>query len=278
MTANAKSSQRRLAVCIAGVTGAVGRLLTRAILDQPDLLLTSAVARGASSGTVGAALDCECNVEVRSSIADALSHDKFEVLVDYTSASCAFDNVRTALESGVHVVVGSSGITRERFEDLDRVARARGVGAIHGNFAISATLAQVFAARAARHLRNWEIIEYAHDDKIDAISGTARELASRLAESGPPECRIAPNDLVGDSRSRGARVEGTQVHALRLPGMTFGLEIIFGRAHERLTIKHEATARAEPYIDGTLVAIRNVGRLIGVHRGLECVLDLNLEH
>lgn len=275
MTANAKSSQRRLAVCIAGVTGAVGRLLTRAILDQPDLLLASAVARGASSRTVGAALDCECNLQIRSSIADALSRDELDVLVDYTSASSAFDHVRMALESGVHVVVGSSGITREQLEDLDRIARAHRVGAIHGNFAISATLAQVFAARAARHLRSWEIIEYAHEDKVDAISGTARELASRLAESGPPEYRIAAEDLVGDSRSRGASVEGTQVHALRLPGMTFGFEIIFGRAHERLTIKHEATARAEPYVDGTLVAIRKVVNLVGVHRGLESVLDLN---
>lgn len=275
MTANAKSSQRRLTVCIAGVTGAVGRLLTRAILDQPDLLLTSAVARSASSRTVGAALDCECNLEIRSSIADALSRDEFDVLVDYTSASSAFDNVRMALESGAHVVVGSSGITREQFEDLDRVARSHRVGAIHGNFAISATLAQVFAARAAPHLRSWEIIEYAHDDKIDAISGTARELASRLAEAGPPEYRIPADDLVGDSRSRGASVEGTQVHALRLPGMTYGFEIIFGRAHERLIIKHEATARAEPYVDGTLVAIRKVASLVGVHRGLESVLDLN---
>lgn len=276
MAASGATLQGRLAVCVAGVTGAVGRLLTKAVLDQRDLLLTSAVARGAARGTVGATLNCECDVEVRSSIADALSHDKFDVLVDYTSASCAFDNVRIALERGVHVVVGSSGITAEQFENLDRIAHARGVGAIHGNFAISATLAQVFAAAAARHLRSWEIIEYAHDDKIDAISGTARELASRLAESGAQDRRIPAEELVGDGRSRGATVDGTQVHALRLPGMTFGFEIIFGRAHERLTIKHEALARAEPYVDGTLVAIRNVPRLVGVHRGLESVLDLNL--
>ena len=277
MTASAKSCQGRLAVCVAGVTGAVGQLLTKAILAQRDFLLTSAVARSAAHRTVGAVLNCECAVEIRSGIADALAHDEFDVLVDYTSASCAFENARMALERGVHVVVGSSGITVEQFESLDQVARAHEVGAIHGNFAVSATLAQVFAAKAARHLRNWEIIEYAHDDKIDAISGTARELASRLAESGPQEHRIAPDEFVGDVRSRGAPVTGTQVHALRLPGMTFGFEIIFGRAHERLTIKHEALTRAEPYVDGTLLAIRNVASLVGVHRGLESVLDLNLQ-
>ena len=274
MTSGSKSPQRALTVCVVGVTGAVGRLLTRAILDQGDLLLTSAVARSAGGRKVGEVLNGDCNVTIRASVADALAHDTFDVLVDYTSASSAFDNVRMALAGGIHVVVGSSGITAEQFESLDRVARGRQVGAIYGNFAISATLAQVFATAAARYLKSWEIIEYAYEGKIDAVSGTARELASRLADSGPPEQRIGPDEFVGDCRARGATVNGTQVHAVRLPGMVAGFEVIFGRSHERLTIKHEAISRAEPYVDGTLVAIRHVTNLVGVHRGLEAVLNL----
>jgi 4-hydroxy-tetrahydrodipicolinate reductase len=214
-------------------------------------------------------------VEIRPSIADALARDKFDVLVDYTSAASAFDNVRTALAGGVHVVVGSSGVTAEEFESLDALARAHQVGAVHGNFALTATLAQIFAEDAARHLKSWEIIEYAYEGKVDAPSGTARELANRLSKLGPPEHSIAPDAFVGDTRSRGANIEGTQVHAVRLPGMTAGFEIIFGRGHERLTIRHEALTRAEPYIDGTLLAIRGVSRLVGVHRGLESVLALS---
>jgi len=274
MAQSSKPPQKPVTVCIAGVTGEVGRLLTKAILGEEDLLLTSAIARGAAGRTVGDVLDCACDVEIRPSLAAAFAHDRFEVLVDYTSASAAFENVQAALMAGVHVVVGSSGITAEQFEGLDALARSRTLGAVHGNFSITATLAQIFAAGAARYLKSWEVIEYAHDDKIDAVSGTARELANRLADSGPPEHRLAIDAFVGDSRSRGANVEGTQVHAVRLPGMTFGFEIIFGRSHERLTIKHEALSRAEPYIDGTILAIRNVPRLVGVHRGLESVLDL----
>jgi 4-hydroxy-tetrahydrodipicolinate reductase len=278
MASSSKSPQRSLTVCVAGVTGAVGRLLTRAILNQGDFLLTSAVARSAGGQTVGEVLNVDCNVRIRPSLAEALSHDTFDVLVDYTSASSAFDNVRMALAGGIHVVVGSSGVTAEQFESLDRLARARQVGAIHGNFAITATLAQVFAAAAARYLKSWEIIEYAYEGKIDAVSGTARELASRLAETSPPEQHIAPDEFVGDCRSRGATVAGTQVHALRLPGMVAGFEIIFGRSHERLTIKHEAISRAEPYVNGTLVAIRHVTHLVGMHRGLESVLDLSFSN
>jgi 4-hydroxy-tetrahydrodipicolinate reductase len=277
MTQGSTPADGAVNVCIAGVTGEVGRLLTRALVDQQDLVLTSAVARGAAGRTVGEVLDLDCDVQIRPNLVEALSRDKFDVLVDYTSASSAFDNVCLALASGVHVVVGSSGVTAEQFEGLDILARDRRVGALYGNFAITAALAQVFAAAAARYLKSWEVIEYAHDDKIDAVSGTARELANRLAEVGPPEHRFGPDVLIGDARSRGASVENTQVHALRLPGMAFGIEIIFGRPHERLTIRHEALSRAEPYIDGTLLAIRHVPRLIGVHRGLEQVLDLKLQ-
>jgi len=276
MTQGSKSPQRPVTVCVAGVTGEVGRLLTRTMLEQEGLALTSAVARSAAGRTVGEVLNCDSKVEIRPSLAEAMSRDAFDVLVDYTSATSVFDNVRAALAAGVHVVVGSSGVTAEQFETLDALARERQVGALYGNFSITATLAQVFAAAAARYLKSWEVIEYGHDDKIDAVSGTARELANRLADNGPPEHRLALDEFVGDSRSRGANVEGTQVHALRLPGMTFGFEIIFGRSHERLTIKHDALARAEPYIDGTILAIRNVPQLVGVHRGLESVLDLKL--
>lgn len=264
----------KLRVCVAGVTGHVGRLLAATIMKQSDLALTSAVARSAAGRTVGEVLACDSDVKIRGSVAEALAQDQFDVLVDYTSARSAFENVRTAVAGGVHVIVGSSGITADQFEQIDGEAKARGVGVLHGNFAITAVLAQVFAACAARYIKSWEIIEYAYDGKIDAISGTARELAARLADNGPPHQTIAPDAFVGDTRSRGASVQGTQVHAVRLPGLTFGFEVLFGQSHERLTIRHEATSHSEPYIDGTLLAIRKISGLVGMHRGLESVLDL----
>lgn len=264
-------------VCMAGVTGDVGRLLATEILGQHDLTLTSAVSRSAAGQKVGQVLGRDSDVEIRASVADALARDSFDVLVDYTSAKVAFGNVRSAIAQGKHVIVGSSGITAEQYAQLDEEAKRQKVGVIHGNFAITAVLAQVFATAAARYIKSWEIIEYAHDDKIDAISGTARELASRLASQGPSQHAIAPEGFVGDTRSRGATVQGTQVHAVRLPGHVFGFEVIFGRSHERLVIRHEAGSHAEPYISGTLLAVRSVPRLIGLHQGLESILDLKLD-
>jgi len=45
-------------------------------------------------------------------------------------------------------------------------------------------------------------------------------------------------------------------------------------AGQKLTIRHESGNSARPYADGALLAIRKVSTLVGVHRGLDCVLDL----
>ena len=39
------------------------------------------------------------------------------------------------------------------------------------------------------------------------------------------------------------------------------------------TVTPSLTASAEPYVNGALMAIRKVGTLVGVHRGLDKVMD-----
>ena len=74
--------------------------------------------------------------------------------------------------------------------------------------------------------------------------------------------------------ARGATVSGTQVHSLRLPGYLIGAEVVFGMPDQRLTIRHDSGNGARPYADGALLAIRKVSTLLGVHRGLDSVLEL----
>jgi len=52
-----------------------------------------------------------------------------------------------------------------------------------------------------------------------------------------------------------------------------GLEVVFGRPGERLHLRHESGTSAQPYVAGALLAIRKVGGLVGLHRGLEGVID-----
>src|SRR5262249_33240945 len=143
-----------------------------------------------------------------------------------------------------------------------------------GNFAITVVLLQKFAEMAAKLIPQWEIIDYAHDDKVDAPSGTARELAARLAAVRPPETTVPIDQTVGERTARGATLGGSQVHSVRLPGFVIGVEAIFGLPDQRLSLRHDSGSSARPYVDGAVLAIRRVATLIGLHRGLDSVLEI----
>lgn len=117
-----------------------------------------------------------------------------------------------------------------------------------------------------------EVIDYASEAKPDVPSGTALELAERLAEIREPEAGYPIRDLHGPKEARGATVAGSQVHSARLPSFVVSTEIVFARAGERLTIRHDAGQTAEPYIEGTLLAVREVPGLVGLTRGLDTLL------
>jgi len=259
-------------VCIAGATGWTGRALVSAVGDAPDLVLVSAVSRSAAGRDLGEALGGDrLGVPVHGDVREAL--DGVDVLVDYTSATVVMANTMAAVQAGVAVVVGSSGLTASNFEEIDAAARERSVGVVaSGNFSLTAAMCQAGALLAARHLPQWEVIDYASASKPDVPSGTSRELAERLGEVRQPELGYPIEDLHGPKEARGATVGGAQVHSVRLPSFVVSTEVVFGLPDERLTIRHDAGGTPEPYVLGTLLAVRRVRELVGVTRGLDTLL------
>src|SRR5262249_48386113 len=153
--------------------------------------------------------------------------------------------------------------------------KARGVGVLAaGNFALTTVLLKRFAEIAAKQIPHWEIIDYGKAGKPDAPSGTARELGSRLSRAGAPALDGPIDKPQGGKEARGAPRVGPQVHSVRLPGFVSSIEILFGLPHERLSIRHDSGSGAEPYVAGTLLAIRRVTTFTGLRRGLDSVLEL----
>jgi 4-hydroxy-tetrahydrodipicolinate reductase len=259
-------------VCIAGATGWTGRALVPAVLGTPDLDLVSAVSRSAAGRDLGEALGGDTlEVPVHATVAEAL--DGVDVLVDYTSATAVRGNTMTAIDAGVGVVIGSSGLTATDFADIDSAARECSVGVVaSGNFSMTAAMCQAAALLAARHLPHWEIIDYASETKPDVPSGTAQELAERLAEIREPEVGYPIRALHGPKEARGARLGGSRVHSVRLPSFVVSTEIVFARTDERLTIRHDAGTTPALYVEGTLLAVRKVPELVGLTRGLDTLL------
>jgi 4-hydroxy-tetrahydrodipicolinate reductase len=196
-----------------------------------------------------------------------------DVLVDYTSATVVKENVLTAVGAEVHVVVGSSGLTADDYAELDGLARDRGVGVVAaGNFSIMAAILKRAAALAAHHLHHWEILDYASAEKPDVPSGTSRELAETLAEVRTPQSAVPLSHMVGPVEARGAEVADTRIHSVRLPSFVVTTEIVFGGAGERLVMRHDPGESPQPYVAGTLLAIRKAADVPGVRRGLDSLL------
>jgi len=261
-------------VCVAGVTGWTGSAVARAVLDDPELELVGAVARRVAGEDLGAALGISAvGLEIAPTVDRALLQVGCDVLVDYTSHAAVRSHVDLAVAHGVACVVGSSGLTEADYVEIDVRARERGVGVIAaGNFSVMAAILQHCALLAARHLPAFEVIDYASADKPDVPSGTSRELAERLGGVRAPSHSIDPREVVGPVEARGATVAGVQIHSLRLPGYSVSTEVIFGQPDERLHFRHEAGSGAGPYVAGTLLAIREVTRRVGVTRGLDTLL------
>ena len=266
-----QNSESRIRVCLSGATGAVGRSLANGIREARDMVLVSAVARSAAGRDLGEALGRDpIGVTVSGSLTEAL-RTPADVLIDYTHPSVIRDHTLSALEAGLAVVVGTSGLKPDDYPEIEKAALAAGVGVATGNFAVTAALMQHLAKIAAAHLPNWEIVEYNKAAKPDVPSATGIELAEMLSAVQKPRRPVADTERIGPYMdSRGADVEGTRVHSVRLPGFASACEVIFGLPGERLSLRFdEQGGSGEPFVFGSLLAARLMVKRRGLYRGLD---------
>ena len=260
-------------VCVAGATGWAGSAVTGRILASSEFCLVGAIARRQAGVDIGEALGRRrVGVNIVASLEEALATPT-DVLIDYTSPDSVKARILAALDRGVRVIVGTSGLTAGDYEDIEQRARERKLGVIAaGNFSITAALAKHFALIAAHYLPSWEIMDYASAEKIDAPSGTTLELAEALTTVAQNRVAVPLEQMHGPKEARGVTIGGTQVHSIRLPGYTIAFETLFGLPDERLSIRHDAGSSAEPYVSGTLLAARKVMEVRGLVRGLDQLL------
>lgn len=263
-------------IVVAGATGWVGRALVGAIAAAPDLELAAAVARSRAGEDAGLAAGLPpLGVALAATLEEALALPS-DVVIDYTKPHVVKGHALTALASGRNVVIGTSGLGADDYEEIAAAARAAERGVIAaGNFSITATLLKKFALEAARLVADVEIIDYASAAKPDVPSGTGRELAEALSAVRRPATSKPVEDLTGLPATRGATVSRPtpiQVHSVRMPSFVLSCEAIFGAPDERLVIRHDAGSSAAPYVAGTLLAARRVVGRVGLTRGMESLI------
>lgn len=244
-------------VGVLGARGRMGQQVCQAVDAAPDLDLVAMVDAG----------------DWLFSVADAGA----QVLVDFTHPDVVMDNVRFAVDQGIHAVIGTTGFTAQRLDTIRTwLADAPELGVfVVPNFGIGAVLSMKFAQLAAPFYESAEVIELHHPGKADAPSGTAARTAELIARARA----VAGIDAVPDATTqsldgaRGADVDGIRVHSLRIAGMLAHQEIIFGTDGETLTIRHDSLSRSS-FMPGVLLAVRSVGTRPGLTVGLEQLLGL----
>lgn len=245
-----------IAVAVTGAKGRMGSTVVEAVTAAPDMELVAALDAG-----------------------DAISAETLRgarVAVDFSVPSVTESNVHALLDAGVDVVVGTTGWTEESYVRVRSHAEESGRSVlIAPNFAIGAVLAMRFAALAAPYFESAEVIEMHHPNKVDAPSGTAaataRGIAAARSEAGlGPMPDATESDPEG---TRGGRIDGVPVHAVRLRGLTASEEILLGNPGEQLVIRTDSFDRIS-FMPGVLLAIRGIAERPGLTIGLDALMDL----
>jgi len=214
----------------------MGRAVVAAVQAEADMRVVASV-DPVLAGEDGAFAD----------LPSALADRRADVLVDFTRPEAVFANARAALQAGVHVVIGTTGLADDQVAELRALAGAGEANAVIApNFAVGAVLMMRFAAEASRHMARAEVIELHHDGKLDAPSGTAIRTAGMMEGDVP-------------------------IHSVRLPGLVAHQEVILGGLGETLTIRHDSLSR-ESFMPGVVMAVRAVGGRPGLTLGLEPIL------
>lgn len=208
-----------IAVAVSGAAGRMGETACTAV-------------EGAEGMELVARADPALGVE----LADALG--EADVCVDFSLPEAALGNVRTALEAGVHVVVGTTGFDLDAARDAAERAEANCF--VAPNFAIGAVLLMEASQRIAKHMPECEIVELHHDRKLDAPSGTAKRTAELI-------------------RAAGGNVH-EPIHSVRLPGLVAHQEVVFGGEGQTLSLRHDSIDRVS-FMPGVLLAVRRVAEL-----------------
>lgn len=261
-----------------GVTGALGKMGTEVIKTiinnnetKGELTLVMAVDKFKTGENVYGGVVIESDLE------KALEANKPDVVVDFTQPSVVFENAKKYLNAKVKPVIGTTGLTSSQIEELKELSKTNNTGCfIAPNFTIGAVLMMMFSKMAAKYFDNAEIIEFHHNQKKDAPSGTAIKTAQMMAEANSdfttgncPETELIQGSRGGNftENSKG----NIHIHSVRMPGFMASQEVIFGSTGQTLKIRHDSTNR-ECYMSGVELAIKHVYNNNEFIYGLENIL------
>lgn len=242
---------------VAGASGRMGRTLIEAILASPDGRLTGALDVPGSpfiGKDAGELLGAPCGVAIGDDLNTVLAN--VDCLIDFTRPEGTMRHLEICRRRGVHMVIGTTGMSTEQKLAIQDVARDIPI-VFAPNMAVGVNLVFKLLDTAARILNEGydiEIVEAHHRYKVDAPSGTALRMGEVVAAAvgrDLTECAVygreghtgeRPPTQIGFATVRGGDIVGDHT-------------VLFAGTGERVEISHKAASRM-PYALGSLRAAR----------------------
>lgn len=251
---------------VIGASGKMGKTVVNAVLNDPELELSLAVDK------FGAGKVIADNITILDDLDKALDENKVDIVVDFTQPSVIFENIKLYMKHKVRAVIGTTGLSDSQLSEIKKMSEEYNTGIlIAPNFSIGAILMMQFAATASKYFKNAEIIEYHHNQKKDAPSGTSIKTAQMMVEMGSDFKGGNCEEKETIQGARGGNYKDIQIHAVRMPGFMASQEVIFGSDGQILKIHHD-TVNRECYMQGVIMAVKHLADNNKFIYGLEKIL------
>ena len=195
-----------------------------------------------------------------------------DVLIDFTIASACMAAAPVAAAAGLHLVIGTTGLSEADLATLENLSNEHKVGVIVApNFALGAVVLGYLARIAAKFFDYADIFEAHHEAKIDAPSGTALALARAISAEKSFTHLVPEKEPL--SGTRGGEYNGVSVHSSRMPGRLAHHEVVFGAQGQTLSLRHD-TINRECFMPAVMLAVKEVVKRRKFEAGLEGILGL----
>lgn len=259
-------------VAIIGASGKMGRQIIKGLSQYDDIQIVGAVDIQCIGQDAGELAGIPAlGVSVTDQLSQLLQNIQPELVIDFTFKDAARKNIPVALQNGVSVVAGTTGLAEEDLAEFARLAEQNNTSMfLAPNFSMGAVLMMKFAKEAAKYYEQAEIIEYHNDKKVDSPSGTAIATARMMQMN--QRNNADDNQKAAEPAARGGNFSGTQIHSVRLQSLVAHQEVLFSGIGELLTIRHDSYSR-ESFIPGIALAVRKVKTWKGLKVGLEEILS-----
>ena len=230
-----------LKVIINGYSGAMGKVLTKCVMEDNELELVCASSKDSLDGVTFKTYSKMIDIE-----------ENADVIIDFSHHSAINDVLAYATKTKTPLVIATTGFNDE---ELEKIKNASAIIPIFhsSNMSLGVNVLVKLVKEAAKALNGFdiEIIEKHHNKKLDSPSGTAVMIANGIKDV------LDDSEFIYGRHGRSEKRSSNEVgiHAIRGGTIVGEHTTIFAGHDEIVEIKHTAQSK-DIFAKGAITAAK----------------------